>query len=170
MAVLITRLLANCLPFRARPINNLELELVFRIPFGATPTESSSWSSFPSDHAALFSALSTGIFIISSRIGLLVFGYVLLFILFPRLYLGLHYPTDILAGATIGILAVLVANSRKIKEHVAQIIFPFRKSHPSLFYGVLFLSMYQTAVLFHDIRSIGNLAFKMILAVRGIPR
>lgn len=168
MAILISRLLANGLPFRPRPINNLEL--AFRIPFGVKPTESICWSSFPSDHAALFSALSTGIFIISSRIGLLVVGYILLFILFPRLYLGLHYPTDILAGATIGVLAVLVANSRKIKEQVAQVIFPFRKSHPCLFYGILFLFMYQTAVLFHDIRTFGKLASDVILGVRGIPR
>jgi hypothetical protein len=59
----------------------------------------SGWSSFPSDHACLFFALATGLCLISPVIGGLALLHASLIVSLPRIYLGLHYPTDVLAGA-----------------------------------------------------------------------
>jgi undecaprenyl-diphosphatase len=62
-----------------------------------------SWSSFPSDHAMLWMAVATGIFLVWRGIGVLAILYTVLFICVPRAYLGFHYPTDLLVGAAVGI-------------------------------------------------------------------
>jgi undecaprenyl-diphosphatase len=165
-AVIAVRILANFLPFHPRPVNNPEL--AFRLPFGVLPQDVDDWgpwSSFPSDHATLFSALSTGLFLISSQIGLLVASYSLLLILLPRIYLGFHYPTDIIAGATIGMMFILLVNSQRIKEPVAERVLRFGKAHPGLFYGISFLLTYQIATLFDDVRKFGDFSLSMIKAL-----
>ena len=101
VALSIGRLLQLCLPFRHRPI--LTPELGLRIPPELSPHLFEGWSSFPSDHAALFFAFSTGIYLIAPSLGLLATAHTIGMICFPRLYLGLHFATDLLAGAFIGV-------------------------------------------------------------------
>jgi undecaprenyl-diphosphatase len=96
-ALALTRLLSLVLPFSARPLHEPALHLV--TPAGLAPTSYSDLSSFPSDHAALFVGLAVTISFASRRWGLIVLAYVLAVICLPRLYLGLHYPSDLLAGA-----------------------------------------------------------------------
>ncbi len=101
IAMVLARALALLLPFRLRPLH--EESLVFMPPYGMKLTELEGWSSFPSDHAVLFYALSAGMFYISRKVGIfaLVYTtllYTTLFIGLPRVYLGLHYPTDIVRG------------------------------------------------------------------------
>jgi undecaprenyl-diphosphatase len=81
-----------------------------RIPYGIKTATWEGWNSFPSDHTVLFFALATGIFFASRRAGVFMFIYVSAFIFLPRLYLGIHYPTDVLSGALVGISAGWVAN------------------------------------------------------------
>jgi hypothetical protein len=54
-ATILARVLALMLPFRVRPLHNLQLN--FRLPYGSDPNTLVGWSSFPSDHAALFFCL-----------------------------------------------------------------------------------------------------------------
>lgn len=63
--------------------------------------------SFVSDHATLAMALAVGLFIAHRRLGLLGIGLALLEGL-SRLYLGLHYPTDVIGGFALGTAVVLV--------------------------------------------------------------
>ena len=105
---MLARALALTLPFRLRPRHNPNLP--FSLPEGADPTLLDGWSSFPSDHAVLFFALSTGLFFISKRAGVFAFVYTTVMIALPRVYLGLHYPTDILAGAVVGIAVAAASN------------------------------------------------------------
>lgn len=65
--------------------------------------EHSASSSFPSGHAAFFFALSTVIFLYHKKAGLLFFIASFLIGL-ARIFVGIHYPLDILVGAVIGIL------------------------------------------------------------------
>src|SRR5436305_5065597 len=102
------RLLADFLPFRVRPLNSAELGLV--LPYGVSGVPFRRWSSFPSDHAMVFFAISTGLWYVSKSLGAALTLYVACIIAFPRVYLGYHLPTDIIGGALFGILFVYIAN------------------------------------------------------------
>ena len=99
--VAIARTLAALLPMRLRPIHEPGIEFV--LPLGMEATVLDGWSSFPSDHAVLFFALATGFWFVSRVAGAVTLAYAAVIICLPRIYLGLHYPTDILAGALVGI-------------------------------------------------------------------
>lgn len=65
------------------------------------------FSSFPSDHAALFLALAFGIFLAHRWAGAVALGWALFGTLGSRVITGLHWPADIVAGGAIGIAFVL---------------------------------------------------------------
>jgi membrane-associated phospholipid phosphatase len=64
-------------------------------------------NSFPSDHAAIGAALAVGILVFARGWGL-VAAVVAIFLGFSRVYAGMHYPGDVLAGLAIGAVASLV--------------------------------------------------------------
>jgi undecaprenyl-diphosphatase len=66
--------------------------------------EHSATGSFPSGHAAFFFALSTIIYLVNKKVGLLFFVASFLICL-ARIFVGLHYPLDIAAGLLIGIFS-----------------------------------------------------------------
>ena len=73
--------------------------------------------SFPSGHTAVsFAAASAAWFMKNRKLGA-AFGVTACLIAFSRLYLYVHYPTDIFAGAVIGILCGAAAS--KITETAA---------------------------------------------------
>ncbi len=149
----LVRFLAYVLPFRARPSQNPALN--FLLPFGTGRGEVSTWSSFPSDHAALFFPLAVGIWSITKRLGWLLLAYVFFIICLPRIYLGLHYPTDILAGALLGILMAGLANTKRARSFIAGPVLKWQKKSPALFYVCFFLLTSQIADLFIEVRRAG---------------
>ena len=60
--------------------------------------------SFPSGHAAFFFALSLTVYFYNKKAGLLFFAASCL-ISFSRVFSGLHWPSDILGGAVVGLFA-----------------------------------------------------------------
>lgn len=64
-------------------------------------------ASFPSGHAAFFFALSFLIYFYNKKAGFLLLSASFL-IGISRIFCGLHWPADILAGALVGIFSVLV--------------------------------------------------------------
>lgn len=60
--------------------------------------------SFPSGHASFFFGLSTVVFLYNKKIGSLFFIASFL-ISMARVYCGIHWPADILAGALVGIFS-----------------------------------------------------------------
>ena len=100
------------LPFRERPLHSAAIDL--QIPDALDVEALSGWSSFPSDHATLFFALAIGIGLVSRVAGRLILVHAIFVVSLPRVYLGLHYPTDIVAGAFIGsgLTYVVVKNER----------------------------------------------------------
>jgi membrane-associated phospholipid phosphatase len=151
-AVAISLIIGGLAPFRTRPF------LIPAYHFNSLTTVNAPLTllnSFPSDHAALFAGLATGFFFVSKRVGLLTMVYSFTYIFFPRLFLGFHYPSDLLVGTLIGIVVVVFfIRSTALKNMISKWILPFSKNYPWYFYSILFIYTYQLADLFVGLKEI----------------
>lgn len=82
-------------------------------PFAATDTIHSfiahaADNGFPSDHATASFAIATGIFLSNRRLGAVLLAAAAVLGV-CRVAAGVHYPTDILAGAAVGVVGALIA-------------------------------------------------------------
>jgi undecaprenyl-diphosphatase len=159
LALAFTRVLLTMLPFRQRPLHDASLSFV--LPHGVAETALDGLSSFPSDHAVLFFALVAGLFFVSRTLGFLGLIYAAVFIAAPRVYLGLHFPTDILAGAAIGVSFSLLFNlwlpGTAFLSRARQASY----TRPEFVYPVLFLMTFQIADLFESSRSVAGKMVKL---------
>jgi undecaprenyl-diphosphatase len=90
--------LSNHFYFRIRPFNALpDVNLLFY-----HPTD----SSFPSNSAAIVFAISFAIFLANRKAGA-VFLTLAILHAFARVYVGIHYPLDVLTSAAIGFVTAL---------------------------------------------------------------
>jgi membrane-associated phospholipid phosphatase len=64
-------------------------------------------NAFPSDHAVIAGALATGIVLFARRWGI-VAALVALALAFARIYVGVHYPDDVVVGLALGVVVALV--------------------------------------------------------------
>jgi undecaprenyl-diphosphatase len=167
LSVLAARALADVLPFRQRPILNSVLH--FHPPYYVDLNNAIGWSSFPSDHAALFFALGTCIFFVSRGAGILAFSHALLVVSLPRVYMGFHYPTDILAGAAIGVCFASSAKIGALRTSVTRPAMAWLEKSPGTFYAFLFLVTFLVTVVFDPVRKIGVLFFRILEAVLHRP-
>lgn len=149
-------LVSRCLQFalgRPRPVNGAP---EFVRLFGITDYDVDFMKhihSFPSDHAAFFGAVAMGIFLANKRWGMFAFVWTIVVADLPRIYAGLHYPTDILAGLALGMLVTLAM--RKPAEMLAEPLLRWEKMHAAAFYAVSFFALYEMARLFDEIRLFG---------------
>jgi len=80
---------------RSRPFIENNINLLIDYPDKA---------SFPSGHAAFYFALSTIVYLCNKKIGILFFIASFLICL-ARVFAGIHWPSDILAGIVVGIFS-----------------------------------------------------------------
>lgn len=151
IALAINKILQVAAPHRPRPYLAHLPGVTFPYDLGMVKI-----SSFPSDHASLFFALSAGLWFFSRRLGLAATVYTIVVICLPRVYLGLHYPTDLLAGAVIGSGSACLAGCTRLREIVTRPAFAVLEKRPGLFYALFFCFTYQLATLFDDIRYLGS--------------
>lgn len=72
-------------------------------------------NSFPSDHASAAFAIAVMFLMISKRIGMTYIGFAAV-VSFSRIWVGKHYPTDVIAGALLGVLISIVLH-RFLDKH-----------------------------------------------------
>ena len=166
MAVTLARSLQIVLPYRPRPLHTAGLHFV--VPYSSPAAYYSDWSSFPSDHASLFFALATGLCLISPLIGGLAMLHAGLIVSLPRIYLGLHFPTDILSGALIGIgVMSLVWNFRSSWRLVTDPVLAWSRASPQTFFPCFFLLTAELAHLFEDTRELTENLWHIVKPLLG---
>lgn len=85
---------------RPRPFTvNTDIQLLIKQPSGA---------SFPSTHSTLAAAVTTVLLVKKRALGFCALALTVC-IAFSRLYLYVHYPTDVLCGLLLGVLSGVVA-------------------------------------------------------------
>jgi undecaprenyl-diphosphatase len=164
LALVIARTLEVVGRFRWRPLNYPDM---FYVPFGMDVSGNSFFRNdncFPSDHAALFFGLATILWCLRRRLGIIAYLHVAIIISLPRLYLMLHYPTDIMAGGLLGVVGVISACElgRRINfaRWFADKLIDWSARSPASFYTCLFLWSFSVAEMFEGVR--------MLLYVRTI--
>ena len=90
---------SNGIFFRDRPFVDLDVNLLFY-----KPTD----SSMPSNSAAAFFGLASAVWWFHRRTGMAMLA-VAGFHAFLRIYVGVHYPSDVVVGALIGVVGATVA-------------------------------------------------------------
>lgn len=65
--------------------------------------QSSLEASFPSGHATFYFALSTIVYFYNKKAGILFYAASFLIVI-SRIFVGIHWPSDILAGVILGVL------------------------------------------------------------------
>jgi undecaprenyl-diphosphatase len=126
-------------------------ELGLRIPFGVDPSLS-DLSAFPSGHTAFFLALSVPLWMRSRWLGAAAAVWTSLTVCLPLLYRGDHWPSDIVAGAVVGVALMLllcqVIGASGLPDRVVR----FSATHPPIFYTIAWLFALEIAQMFDDVQ------------------
>jgi undecaprenyl-diphosphatase len=152
VALVFVKVFRFFLPFRPRPLHNPEL--ILNLPFGVDSSSLFEWSAFPSDTAAFFFAMASGLFFISRSLGTLAIAYSLVVVCMSRIYLGYHYPTDIIAGMIIGMIFGYISSLPKARRAVAYYPILLMRRHRSAFYGCFFITFVEFTNIFEDVRNV----------------
>lgn len=157
MAMVIARAMQSLLPGRVRPIHEATLHLA--IPFTGTQDVLEHWSSFPSDHAVVFFAMATAIWVRYRSLGFIAFIWVTLFACLPRVYVGFHYPSDVVAGAVVGIIVMLLVERAAVPGVAMAAInrlFLWERQRPRVFYCTAVIVTFELIGMCNDLRMIGR--------------
>jgi membrane-associated phospholipid phosphatase len=167
-SLVIARALASSLPFRVRPLYAAGIDYRPHSPPGLHEVSGlnlEDWSSFPSDHAAVFFALAYGLLCLSRPIGILTMLFAAIWVSLVRVYLGIHYPSEVIAGGAIGVTCAYTTG-RMGSQKISVPILRFEQKFPQVFYAAMFLITFEISILFEDIRKIMQGSLLVLHALR----
>lgn len=112
-----------------------------------------NWNSFPSDHSFFFFGLAIGLWSVNRAIGTFALIWTLVMIDLPRVYLGIHYPSDIIAGALLGIagMTAILTVPMRWSDRLLRTV---RIEHAGLFYAGMFFASEEVAHLMGEMREL----------------
>ncbi len=160
VALVVSRLIQNFSSFRPRPMHAEGLGLV--LPHSVWEGAFAEWSSFPSDTTALAFALAGGIWLFSKPLGWASLFWSAAFVGFPRIYGGFHYPSDIAAGALLGLSSTLICAHFYSRTELGNRLLTYKEQFPGLFYSFFFVLLFQITTMFDDVRRIRHGAVALL--------
>jgi undecaprenyl-diphosphatase len=157
VAVLVARVLSFAFPFRGRLI--YEPGIHFVRPYSMDGKDLAGWwTAFPSDNAVLFFALAATAYAACRRAGAIAYLHATITVAFARVYVGIHHPTDILAGALIGIALVRVSQIPAVRLWVTREPMHWLSERPQVFYPLMFMLLLAISTVFDPVFSLGHVA------------
>ncbi len=110
--------------------------------------------SFPSDTVALLATMAIGLFFWNRIIGTIAILFVILCGIVPRLYFGLHYPSDMTLGFFISLISTLIVEKLVFFNYLSKKILDLEKAYPYLFGVIGFYLAYVIADKFILLRKL----------------
>jgi membrane-associated phospholipid phosphatase len=154
VALVVNRALASFLPFRVRPMYTDGIDFH---PMSLTSNPNMvGWSSFPSDNATFYFAAATGIYFMCRALGTYLIAHAVVFVCLPRVYEGIHYPSDIIVGAAIGVVVMIPVMTMPLTRRLffCQYIRNWAGMHGGLFAMLFFAATFEMVVLYDDVREV----------------
>lgn len=152
VSLFLARIMQMTLPFSPRPLHTEGFGLT--LANGLNENVLKNDSSFPSDHAIMFMTIASSVLLYCKRAGIVLLAHALLIISLPRLILGFHWPSDIAAGIVIGVVVAVLLHRRISNWLVRSRLSNFQANHPSIFYGLFFAILVETATMYRGSRQI----------------
>ncbi len=155
-AIILARGLQHLLPYSYRPLHDPALD--FAVPAGINPNILADASSFPSDHTVLYFAVATAIFLANRQAGIFAYVWTVVFTCLPRLYVGFHYPSDLLAGAAIGVFIMWAAFKTPWPAYIPNFLRGWEERHATSLHVLVFLFAISLATTFNEPRTVMKFA------------
>jgi undecaprenyl-diphosphatase len=154
-SLIVNRIISVLMPYRVRPMETPDIG--YRLPLfedGFKYSDFELWSSFPSDQTTYFFAFAAGFWFLSAKLGMAMAAYSSLIAL-SRIYLGTHFPSDVLVGALLGVAVQLAMNRDAVRNATVPLLV-WEKIHPAYFNGLLFFVLLEMGTGFMNVRDIGR--------------
>ena len=110
--------------------------------------------SFPSDTVALLATMAVGLFLWNKTIGTLAILFVIFTGVLPRLYFGLHYPSDMFFGFLIALISTYITEKAKLFNNMTKNILSLQNKYPYTFGVIGFYLAYIVADKFILLRKL----------------
>jgi hypothetical protein len=94
--------------------------------------------------------------------------YTAVFVCFPRVYVGYHFPSDILAGTVIGIAVTSLILQPTIRDLLAREPLRIFRARPAIFYVFAYLASLLLTTNFDLVRRGGAVVFRSLRMRNGM--